>query len=235
MALTTADPNPLDGQLAYYRARAPEYDEWWLRKGRYDRGAELNNQWFAESSVVETALEAARPSGRVLEIACGTGLWSERLLPHATSLTLVDGSQEMLEIAAHRLQSPEVRYVQANIFEWQSDAVFDFVYFSFWLSHVPPTRFDEFWDLIARCLAPGGRVFFIDSRREQTGSAVDQQLPVAEDVTQTRRLNDGREFQIFKIFHDVLELQNRLNTRGWDITVSQTERYFIHGQGGLMT
>lgn len=28
-------------QRAYYQARAPEYDEWWQRQGRFDRGPEL--------------------------------------------------------------------------------------------------------------------------------------------------------------------------------------------------
>ena len=47
--MTTAQgADPLLEQLAYYRARAAEYDEWWLRQGRYDRGAALNAQWFAE-------------------------------------------------------------------------------------------------------------------------------------------------------------------------------------------
>jgi demethylmenaquinone methyltransferase/2-methoxy-6-polyprenyl-1,4-benzoquinol methylase len=30
-------PDILEEQLAYYRARASEYDEWFLRKSRYDR------------------------------------------------------------------------------------------------------------------------------------------------------------------------------------------------------
>ena len=45
-------------QVAYYRARAGEYDEWWLRTGRYDRGAALNAQWLAETDAVEAALDA---------------------------------------------------------------------------------------------------------------------------------------------------------------------------------
>jgi hypothetical protein len=31
-------PRILREQADYYRARAPEYDQWWLREGRYDRG-----------------------------------------------------------------------------------------------------------------------------------------------------------------------------------------------------
>src|ERR1700722_11590141 len=96
----TASDNPatLSQQLEYYRARAGEYDQWWLRQGRYDRGAALNGQWFAEAAVVSSALAAFHPAGRVLELACGTGIWSEQLLPFASHLTAVDGSPEMLAI-----------------------------------------------------------------------------------------------------------------------------------------
>ena len=225
------DDATLEEQLDYYRARAREYDQWWLREGRYDRGIEANQQWFSDSADVAGALEVFRPAGRVLELACGTGIWSEKLLPFCLSLTVVDGSQEMLELARHRLCSPQVRYVQANIFDWEPTGTFDSVFFSFWLSHVPPEKFAEFWELVGRCLAPRGRFFFLDSRHEPTSTAVDHQLPEAEAVTLRRRLNDGREFQIYKIFYDQTELEERLGELGWSIDVKRTERYFIYGQG----
>src|SRR5580658_2677595 len=201
---------PLRQQLDYYRARAGEYDQWWLRQGRYDRGAALNAQWFAEAASVSSALGAYRPAGRVLELACGTGLWSEQLLPFASHLTALDGWPEVLAINAARLRSPLVRYVEADLFQWQPDEQFDVVFFSFWLSHVPPEKFAEFWRLVRACLAPGGRVFFVDSRREPTSTAVDHRLPEPEATVMTRRLNDGREFQIYKIFYDPDNLAGRL-------------------------
>ena len=101
----TESSTPLRQQLDYYRARAAEYDQWWLRQARYDRGAALNAQWFADAAVVSSALSAFRPAGRVLEFACGTGIWSEQLLPFASHLTALDGSPEMLAIIAARLRS----------------------------------------------------------------------------------------------------------------------------------
>ncbi len=225
------DVTVLEEQLAYYRSRAREYDQWWLRQGRYDRGHEHNARWFAESAEVASALESFQPSGRILELACGTGIWSERLVKHASDLVVVDGSREMLDLAERRLQSANVRYIEVDIFHWQPSEVFDIVFFSFWLSHVPPERFTDFWDLVRRCLAPEGRVFLVDSRYDQTSTAVDQRLSRPEATTLRRRLNDGREFKIYKIFYDVSELKNRLNGLGWRIEVVQTKRYFIYGHG----
>jgi demethylmenaquinone methyltransferase/2-methoxy-6-polyprenyl-1,4-benzoquinol methylase len=166
------DDGLLEGQLAYYRARAEEYDEWFLRKGRHDRGPEWNRRWFLELERVRQELDRFRPTGRVLELACGTGLWTVRLARHTASITAVDASQEVLDINRARLQEshPEVsvRYVRADLFDWRPDDAYDVVFFGFWLSHVPPGRFAAFWDLVRSALRPGGRVFFVDSLRTET-------------------------------------------------------------------
>lgn len=224
------DPG-IQEQLEYYRARSPEYDQWWYREGRYDRGARENAHWFRDAAELESALTRFKPSGRILELACGTGIWSEKLLPYASQLTLVDGSREMLNLAERRLEAGEVRYVEADLFEWQPKEEYDTVFFSFWLSHVPPARFSDFWGLVGDCLAPGGRVFFVDSQHEQSSTAIDHRLPDREHIQLLRRLNDGREFRIYKLFYDAHALEKQLGGLGWKISVSATERYFIYGQG----
>jgi len=221
----------LQEQLDYYRARAVEYDQWWLRRGRYDRGSDLNAKWTAEGRIVATALADFRPSGRVLELACGTGIWTEQLARSATTLTAIDGSPEMLAINAARVASPRVTYLEEDIFAWQPDTQFDVVFFGFWLSHVPPDRFDTFWGLIRRCLAPGGRVFFVDSRHDHTSTATDHGLPEPEATTLRRRLNDGREFQIYKVFYDSTMLEARLRALGWHVEIRETDHYFLYGTG----
>ncbi|MEO6080037.1 MAG: methyltransferase domain-containing protein [Steroidobacteraceae bacterium] len=228
---TAEDSTPLRQQLEYYRARAAEYDQWWLRQGRYDRGAKLNARWFEEAAVVSSALSSFQPAGRVLELACGTGIWSEKLLPFASKLTAVDGSQEMLALNEARLGSPLVRYVAADLFQWRPAEQFDVVFFSFWLSHVPPEYFAAFWQLVQSCLAPGGRVFLVDSRHEQTSTAADHRLPHPEATVLHRRLNDGREFQIYKVFYHPAELAERLRQLGWHFDIHQTDHYYIYGSG----
>ena len=49
---TASDDPLLQEQVAYYRARAAEYDEWWYRTGRYDRGPEHRAAWQREIAVV---------------------------------------------------------------------------------------------------------------------------------------------------------------------------------------
>ena len=221
----------LDEQILYYQARAHEYDEWFFRQGRYDRGDELNKRWFAEVEQTRQALDAFGPTDHVLEIACGTGLWTERLVPHAKQITALDAALEMLAINQARVESPKVRYLQADIFEWSPEEQYDVVFFGFWLSHVPPERFAAFWELVNLALRPGGRVFFVDSRYDATSTAKDHHLEGSEATTVERRLNDGREFRIVKVFYEMTRLSKQLSELGWSFEVEETATYFIYGNG----
>lgn len=125
-------------QVAYYRARAPEYDEVYERRGRYEhKQEEVNRQWLDESEKVKYALDAFRPSGHVLELAPGTGEWTLQIARHAETITAVDASSEALAIAREKLAetSTPVRFVEADLFKWKPERRFDAVVFAFWLSH----------------------------------------------------------------------------------------------------
>src|SRR5262245_63498556 len=96
------DKKLLDEQLTYYRARAGEYDEWFLRTGRYDRGPAHRAEWFAEIAAVEAGLREAGPRGQALELACGTGLWTRHLVSLADRVTAIDGSPEVIALNRER-------------------------------------------------------------------------------------------------------------------------------------
>ncbi len=220
----------LDQQLAYYRARAHEYDDWFYRKGRYDRGAPVNSRWFTETEIVRSALHEFCPCGDVLELAAGTGIWTEELARYANSVTAVDASHEVLEINRSKV-GDGVEYVVADLFTWSPARLYDTVFFGFWLSHVPPSHFDVFWSLVRRCLKPSGRVFFVDSALESTSAAKDHEPPDPSTFVAKRKLDDGRDFQIVKVFYEPGELTGRLQGLGWNIDVRPTESYFIFGAG----
>ena len=227
---TLADDTVLSEQREYYRARAGEYDKWWLREGRFDRGAEANARWFAETAQLERVLERFAPTGNVLELAGGTGLWTRHLVRHAASLTVVDAAPEVLAINRERVGDPAVRYLEADLFDFTPDpGAYDACVFAFWLSHVPADRFAAFWRTVGAALKPGGRVLFIDSARTERSTAADHRLPAADEQTMTRRLDDGREFQIVKRFFDPRQLSAELAELGWESRVDTTGEFFIHG------
>jgi SAM-dependent methyltransferase len=222
----------LDDQIAYYRARAAEYDAWWFRTGRFDRGTDNNAAWRAEVGVVETAvaemLAKTRPS-TVLELACGTGLFTRHLAPRVAAVTAVDASPEVIAINRSRVALPNVRYVQADLFAFESDTRYDCVFMSFWLSHVPHARFDAFWSMVRRALAPGGFAYVIDSAHDPTSTAANHPTPDRHAGIVTRKLDDGREFRIVKVFWEPAALADRLRALGFEADIGATARYFIYG------
>jgi SAM-dependent methyltransferase len=223
------DDTVLTEQLDYYRARAVEYDKWWNREGRFDRGPEANTRWFAETTELERVLEQFDPRGDVLELACGTGLWTRHLAKFADALTAVDAAPEVLAINRARVGDASVRYLEADLFAWAPEDTYDACVFAFWLSHVPAERFPAFWEMVARALKPGGRVLFIDSARTETSTAADHVLPDDGNDTMTRKLDDGREFQIIKRFYDPPALEQALAELGWNASVGVTDEFFIYG------
>jgi ubiquinone/menaquinone biosynthesis C-methylase UbiE len=232
--LPVNDDGLLAEQRAYYRARAPEYDEWWQRRGRYDRGLGLAEEWDREVARVAAALETFGATGDVLEIAGGTGWWTARLALTAEHLTVIDSSPETLDLNHERVGRPDVDYIVADLFTWQPERTYDVVFFSFWLSHVPRSRFSAFWSLVRSCLGPGGRVFLIDNRNDPhpTGGIKDPYVVHRGPDLDVRRLHDGRTYQVVEVFYEPEELQSLLGHQGWTARLDATRR-FLFGEACL--
>ncbi len=115
------DDDLLAEQRAFYLARVPEYDEWWQRRGRYDRGADMAAEWDRQVEAIDKALEAFVANGDVLELAGGTCWWTQRLSRTAGRLAVVDASSEALELNRRRVGRPDVEYIVADLFSWAPD------------------------------------------------------------------------------------------------------------------
>jgi demethylmenaquinone methyltransferase/2-methoxy-6-polyprenyl-1,4-benzoquinol methylase len=198
-------------QLAYYGAIAREYENYAMPD--------------AGGGQVVAALESFGPSGRVLELACGTGAWTELLLRHATSVTAVDASPEMLAVASARVADDRARFVQADLFTWAPNDRYDVVFFGFWLSHVPDERFEAFWRLVADALGVRGRVFFVDDAYRTPDELI---YGVSSPVVR-RRVNDGTAYRVVKVPYEPRRLEERLRGLGWRIAVTPTSGPFYWG------
>lgn len=223
--------NIIQKQITYYEARASEYDEWFYRVGRYDRGFDFNQSWFEEVAVVQKALHQAGKFKHILELACGTGIWTQELLKIGEKITAIDASSKSIEINQKKLGASRVEYRTLDLFSWKAEAEYDLVFFSFWLSHVPPDLLDEFLIKVYKSVRSGGQVFLIDSRFEKTSTARNHILCEDGSIYQKRKLNNGQEFEIVKIFYQPDFLQEKLTQVGFSIEVKLTKNYFIYVSG----
>lgn len=210
-------------QKRYYAERAAEYDDWWYRRGRYELDPDALSRWQADVAEAETALEQFAPGGTALELAAGTGIWTRRLVELAERVVAVDANAETLA-----LNTSDAELVRADVFAWEPAERFDLVFFSFWLSHVPEERFAEFWSLVRTALAPGGRVFLVDSGAGDTAHTGTDQA----DGEETRSLADGRTFRIVKRRWRPDELAERVRPLGFELDLRETANgHFLYGGG----
>ncbi len=226
--------NVLQKQIAYYRARAQEYDEWFYRQGYYDQGEVRNQQWHTEAQIVRDQLLDFPQVPHIVEMAGGTGIWTQELTKISETVTVLDASPEMIEINRAKVQSDQVTYQQADLFQWQPEQQVDMIFFGFWLSHVPKEKLSPFLEMVHRALKPDGRLFFVDSQKVQSGTSSRQKLDTTNDI-QKRVLNDGSEFEIIKIYYNPEKLTQVLNDHGFDITVQATPTFFIYADGKKVT
>jgi 2-polyprenyl-3-methyl-5-hydroxy-6-metoxy-1,4-benzoquinol methylase len=208
-----SDDDFLTEQIAYYRARAPEYDQ--VYAAREDLRGLL-------------ALADDLPIvGDVLELACGTGQWTRVLAAQAASVTAVDAAPEALAVARAHVASPGVRFIEADVFDWQPPRRYDTVFFAFWLSHIPPSRLPGFWNTVAATLAPRGKAIFVDNGPGEASSErvlADQAVPAV-----LRQLDDGTQYRVVKVFHDAGTLSDDLTALGWTVRIRSVGGKFIVG------
>lgn len=209
------DRELLDDQVAYYRARAPEYDVTSSPEG---------DPYAAAFRPALEALEAFHARGRVLEIAAGTGQWTGRLADRADELLVTDASPEMLELNRRKTgDRPNVRYRVVDAFALEPRGDRDAVVIGFFLSHVPPGRFEAFWGVVEGVLAPGGRVFFVDEG--EPGVGPEEWIDREAGITR-RRLRDGSVHRAVKVLWQPAGLRDRLGELGWEVRVDGDPPFF---------
>lgn len=201
----------LNEQIEYYRARAQEYDE------SISGAAELFDAGKA------MLLKLGRFES-ILELACGTGFWTEALLTMGDHVTAVDAAPEMLAIARERYGDERIVYQQADLFKWQPSGEYDLVFFANWLSHVPPSALEEFLDKVRKSVRPGGLVALVDQHAPSVADEI-----IAKDAIYAKRpLEDGREYTIVKAFYDLTMLEETLKSLGFEVSTAKfTETFFF--------
>ena len=167
----------------YYDTRAPEYDEWYLARGRF--ASRERPGWHEAVKALEQAVQELEPA-RTLDVACGTGFLTRHLRGTVTGL---DQSARMIEIARERM--PDAGFVQADAIPLPfDDASFDRVFTGHFYGH----------------LAPGERELFLAETRRVAPELIVVDSAVRPDHDreehQERILNDGSAFEVYKRYFD---------------------------------
>ena len=180
----------------YYAKRAPEYDRIYEKPERQGDLGRLR----------ETVRETFR--GRdVLEIACGTGYWTQDLADVAKSITAVDINKSVLEIARRRRGAERVRFEIADVYALPVLPRSSACLCGFWWSHMPKGRIEQFLAGLHKALKPGATVMFMDNCYVEGNSTPLSRKDAEGNTYQTRTLDDGSTHEVLKNFPTEEELR----------------------------
>ena len=218
------DKDVIQEQIAYYRARAQEYDQ-----SLAQNGTPNNPQENGEFEEAARMLRSRGAFKEVLELACGTGIWTRLLLEIGQQVTAIDASPEMLELCRQKVGETRIRYQQADVFEWEPDQRYDLAFFAHWLSHVPPNSLASFLAKVTRAVRPGGQLFIVD---QYAPTPEDEQVAF-DEIFARRPLADQRTFTIVKVFYNLDELLLRLQRLGFVVIARKLDTSFFALSGTL--
>jgi ubiquinone/menaquinone biosynthesis C-methylase UbiE len=179
----------------YYDTRAPEYDEWYLGTGVF-AGRE-RPEWDAAVAQLQAVL-AALPAARTLDVACGTGFLTRHLPGEVTGL---DQSARMVEIARQRM--PAATFLTGDALTLPfGDRSFQRVFTAHFYGHLKEADRLRF---LAEAFRVAPELVVVDSATRPDHAAAE---------TQTRVLNDGSRFQVYKRYFDADALLAELGGAG---------------------
>jgi len=168
-----------------------EYDDWYLRRGRYSHGPVHDAAWNAELDAAGLWLDELPLRGSIVELAAGTGWWSP-LLAGKGELSIYDAAESTLDRARERLVAHRLRAHLHVRDAWaEPDRQVDGLFAGFWLGHVAQSRLDAFVALARRWLVPGGTFAFVDSLPDPQSGAVDNPVFHTPDEVRAALLRAG--------------------------------------------
>lgn len=200
----------------YYASRAPEYDRVYLKPERQ-----------ADLEAIGRWLPPLFAGKSVLEVACGTGHWTQYLAPVASGVLAVDVSAETLHIAWTRVRPGDVEFVVGDAYRLPAAAhAFQSAFAGFWFSHIPKDRIREFLTYLHQALVPGAKVVFLDNRFVDGSSTPVSERDGQGNTYQIRHLADASSHRVLKNFPSRLELSDPIEGIGADLKFHEWQYFW---------
>lgn len=194
---------------AYYREQAGAYDRIYRIPAWQEDLAWLRH-WVARLVSERT----------VLEIAAGTGYWTEVAAPAATSILACDLNAEPLDVAAKRGMGPNASFLLADAYALPDGlGRFDVMMAHFWWSHVLRQTREDFLVQVRTHLKPGGLLLMIDQSETEAFYHPASRWDAEGNRYEMRRVAGRGTFEIVKNYPDDRELHDSMACLGAEVRI----------------
>ncbi|MBL8026500.1 MAG: class I SAM-dependent methyltransferase [Fibrobacteres bacterium] len=201
----------------YYAKRASEYE---LVYEKPERQKDI--------SILKKELSAEFNGLNVLDVACGTGYWTQFIAKSAKSITATDYNQEVIDIAKQK------DYGSCHIDFKISDAYaltniennFDGSFLGFWWSHIPIQLHKEFLDVFHSHLRQGCKVIILDNIYVENSNIPISRRDEFNNSYQSRKLKDGSSHEVLKNFPTDEEIKIALASYSDDLRIDRLQYFW---------
>ncbi len=200
----------------YYRARAAEYDQFYENAERQSDLAWLR-KWLTDHARGRT----------ILEIAAGTGYWTEVAAPVAKAITATDSVAGTLAIAGKRHLGPHINLVTADAYALPKfGPMFDAGMAHMWWSHVEKQRQLEFLSHFTGRLEPEAVILMIDQTYVEGICTPASRLDEWGNQYALRTLRNGSTYEIVKNYPSDEELRASFAHFSNDVRVMRLRHFW---------
>jgi demethylmenaquinone methyltransferase/2-methoxy-6-polyprenyl-1,4-benzoquinol methylase len=203
---------------AYYAKRAGEYERIYEKAERQDELAWLRDR-----------LPRLFEGRRVLEVACGTGYWTQFISKAAAHVVACDINEPVLEIAREKpVPAGRVEFLRSDAFTLEGvPAGCDAAFAGFWWSHVRRSALGPWLATLSRHLEPGAVVGILDNRYVAGSSSPVTRRDAEGNAYQVRPLITGETHEVLKNFPTALELAETVRPFAREATLEETQYYWL--------
>ncbi len=204
--------------VEYYAKRAAEYERIYQKPERQKDLAALRKRLAKELAGED-----------VLEIACGTGYWTQAVAERAHSILATDINEEVLQIArAKTYPKGNVIFEKRDLFQLAgTTGRFTAGLAAFWWSHLKKSEIAGFLKHFHEALAPDAKVVFMDNNYVPGSSIPINRTDDEGNTYQSRTLEDGTEFEVLKNFPTEAELRQAVAGLAKNIRFLNLTHYWL--------
>lgn len=204
--------------VSYYARRAAEYESIYQKPERQ-----------TDLRCLEAILGEAFPGLEVLEVACGTGYWTQFIAKSARRIVATDFNAEVLEIARRKVYGNcQVSFHQADAYSLDKEPSNCAAGFhGFWWSHIPLQRLADFLRSFHVHLPAGAPVVMIDNAYIEGSSTPIARSDEHGNTYQVRQLKDGSMHEVLKNFPSSADIHRHLDDQAKEIDVTQFKYYWM--------
>lgn len=182
----------------YYSRRAAEYERIYEKPERQ-----------AELAWLRGRIPEVFRGRTVLEIACGTGYWTQYIAHAAAKVHACDINDSVLEIAREKpIARGKAEFFRADALTLEGTPPgCNAAFAGFWWSHVKRSALPAFLKTLAARLEPGSLVAILDNSYSEGSSTPVARRDAEGNTYQMRRLANGEDYEVLKNFPTESELR----------------------------